>query len=99
MGDYIACVHCLCVRNLATWLPCLPTLLVYHVGWQLGNLEVGALLAYIACVVCTLPTSATWQLGCLACLHCLLGTQVRRLRGGREEVAFLTPRISPVRAN
>ena len=33
-------------------MPCLPTLPLYHVGWQLGNL--GALPTYIACVHCLL---------------------------------------------
>ena len=54
------------VDNLATWVPCLPTLPVYT--------------AYLATWVPCLPTLpvytaylATWQLGCLACLHCLLG--------------------------
>ena len=41
-----------CLRNLATWVPCLPSLPVYHVVWQLGNL--GALPTYIACVHCLL---------------------------------------------
>ena len=62
-----------CLRNLATWVPCLPTLSVYT--------------AYLATWVPCLPTLPIGR------------PQVRRLRGGREEVAFLTPRISPVRAN
>ena len=72
----LACLHCLYIMwvgNLATWVPCLPTLPVYT--------------AYLATWVPCLPTLPIGR------------PQVRRLRGGRQEVAFLTPRISPVRAN
>ena len=86
VGDYTAC---------ATWqLGCLAYLHCLYIMW-FGNLE-----TWVPCLP-TLPVYTAYLATWVPCLPTLpIGRpQVRRLRGGREEVAFLTPRISPVRAN
>ena len=97
-------LHCLRTLPVCSQLGNLVALPTYTAciscGLATWQLESGC-LACLHCL-CSVYTAyfgnwATW----VPCLPTLpVGRpQVRRLRGGREEVAFLTPRISPVRAN